>query len=53
MPVHAFSPPKGQLEFFETEGHPLLENLLGIRPRGRLGFMSRKRAARVSATRCL
>ena len=29
MPVHAFSPPEGQLEFFETEGHLLLENLLG------------------------
>ena len=29
MPVHAFSQPKGRLEFFQTQAHDLLENLLG------------------------
>ena len=29
MPVHAFSQPKGRLEFFQTDAHALLDNLLG------------------------
>ena len=29
MPLHTFSQPKGRLEFFETEAHPLLTNMLG------------------------